>query len=63
MNNALDACRKLQIGYRTPAIADRITELLRPMGFGQSTEREYVRMIVDALAWEDKNNKEFRFAD
>jgi len=63
LNNALEACHKSHIGYRTPAVADRVAEMLQPLGFGQPTEREYVRLIVDALAWEEKNRKEFRFAE
>ena len=64
LNNVLLVCHNNQIDYRTPALADRITLMLRPMGFGESTEKTYVRLIVDALIWENANpGKEFKFAD
>jgi hypothetical protein len=63
LNNVLEVCHRNQINHRTPALADRIANLIRPLGFGKLTEKEYVRMIVDALIWENKNQKEFKFAD
>jgi hypothetical protein len=63
LNNVLEACRKSQYDFRTPALADKVVTVLRPSGFSAATEKEYVRLIVDALLWEGKNNKEFRFAD
>lgn len=64
LNMALEACRKHDLTIRTPAIADKIAgEILRMFGFSKATEKEYVRLLVSALAWENKNHKEFRFAD
>ena len=64
LNNILDACHTNNINYRTPALADTIYGILRRFGFGKQTEKEYVRLIVDALAWENRNDgKEFKFAD
>ena len=64
LNNILEACHNHQITYRTPALADTIEGMIRRLGFGRLTEKEYVRLIVDALAWENRNDgKEFRFAN
>jgi hypothetical protein len=37
--------------------------MVKPLGFGKTTENDYVRLIVDALQREQKTGKEFRFAD
>jgi hypothetical protein len=63
LNNVLLICHNNQIDHRTPALADRIAGMLRPLGFGKLTEKEYVRLIVDALFTEAKTGKEFHFAD
>jgi hypothetical protein len=63
LNNVLEACRKLQYDSRTPALADKVATVLKPSGFSAATEKEYVRLIIDALFWEGKNEKEFRFAN
>jgi hypothetical protein len=62
LNNVLDACRKLQYDFRTPALADKVGAVLKSSGFSAATEKEYVRLIVDALFWEGKHEKEFKFA-
>ena len=63
LNNILEVCHKHGFNYRTPALADKIAIIIRPLGFGSLTEKEYVRLVVDALGWELSNEKEFRFAD
>jgi hypothetical protein len=64
LNHVLLACHKMSFDYRTPALADKVGSLIRQFGFGQTSEKEYIRLIVDALAWESKNEgKEFRFAE
>jgi hypothetical protein len=62
LNNVLEACRKKQYDFRTPALADKVTGILKQSGFSAPTEKEYVRLIVDALFWEGKHDKEFKFA-
>ena len=63
LNNILEVCRKNSLNYRTPALADKIATIIRPLGFGRVTEKEYVRLIVDALASELSQEKPFKFAD
>lgn len=63
LNNILEVCRKHRYTYRTPALADKIATIIRPLGFGKLTEKEYIRLIVDALASELSQEKEFKFGD
>jgi len=63
LNNVLDTCHKKQYDHRTPALADKVTGILKQSGFSAPTEKEYVRLIVDALFWEGKHQKEFRFTE
>jgi len=63
LNNVLDTCHKNSIDHRTPALADKVAQIIKISGFSQPTEKEYVRLIVDALFWEAKHEKEFRFAE
>lgn len=60
---ALDQLHKRGITYKTPALADRITSMIQPLALGERTLKEYVRILVDALAWEQKHEGEkFVFA-
>jgi len=63
LNNVLDTCHKKSYDSRTPALADKVTEILKQLGFSAPTEKEYVRLIVDALFWEGKHEKDFRFTE
>ena len=63
LNNVLDTCHKKHIDFRTPALADKVAQIIKISGFSQPTEKEYIRLIVDALFWEGKHEKEFRFAE
>lgn len=63
LNTVLEVLHTNNLSFKTPAIADRIAGLLKTYGFSRNTEQEYVRLLVDALSWEEKNaGKEFRFA-
>jgi len=44
-------------------LADKVAQIIKISGFSQPTEKEYIRLIVDALFWEGKHEKEFRFAE
>jgi hypothetical protein len=62
LNNVLEACHKNQVDFRTPALADKVATILIPSGFSAATQKEYVRLIVDALFWEGKHEgQEFKF--
>lgn len=63
LNNILEVCRKNSLNYRTPALADKISQIIKPLGFGRLTEQEYVRLIVDALARELSSGEACHFAD
>jgi len=64
LNKILDNCHKVGLNHRSSALADSIFYMVKPFGFGTITEKQYVRLIVDALIWEGNNpGKEFRFAD
>lgn len=62
LESVLRACRENSLTYTTPAIADRIFQMLRKFGLADRTEKEYVRILVNALSWEEKNpGKVFEF--
>ena len=63
LNNVLDTCHKNNIDFRSKGLADKVAQIIKVSGFSQPTEKEYVRLIVDALLWENKHHKEFRFAE
>ncbi len=58
----LDKLHEKGVTYRTPAMADKIAQVMRTFAFGANTEKEYVRILVDALAVENRTGKEYRFA-
>lgn len=61
--STLDQLHRNEITYKTPAVADRITHMIQPLALGERTVKEYVRILVDALLWEDKHpGEQFVFA-
>ena len=60
---ALDQLHEKGITYKTPALADRIGYMIQPLALGERTLKEYVRILVDALYYEEKHpGEKFQFA-
>src|SRR5438093_4145173 len=54
MNHLLGVCRRSGWNSDTPNIAGILENLLKPFGFTERTNRDYIRALIGIMEWEKK---------